>query len=555
MRRRDLFALPSFALGLALPEIAQASSHPREGIRGLYCVLDYGATGDGKALNTRAIQQAIDACAQAGGGTVYVPPGIYLTGGIVLRSNVTLYLEGGSTLLGSTSMADYPSQGGGHGRPRNVNLSGPHLVFAYRAVNVGISGRGTIDGNGPAFWQPSPLPPKPPEKMYGEALSNDFVPKPGGRPEPMVQFEECSNVRIDGITLKDAPSWTLRPLGCESVVIHGIRLRNAIGPNTDGIDISGSRNVMVSDCDIVTGDDAICLKSESGDGKYGPCANITVTNCVITTSCNGFKIGTETHGSYENIVFSNSVIYSGDGPVYSRVISGIGLNMVDGSIVDGVLVSNIRMKNIRTPIAIRLGTRTPALAGAPPIQMRRVILSGIDAVGQMLTNSITGVPGHPVQDITIENVRLTSVEQGPEAWADNTVKELENSYPQSTIFGRLPAYGFYVRHVQRLRLRGLELVAEKGDARPAIVCDEVEDLILQDLEASAPSGPRAVVVFQNVSRAWVHGCRAPQGSNCFLQVGGASSDGIVLKGNELSGAKSPMQIRSDVSGKDVVVLS
>jgi len=550
-----MFALPTFALGLALPEIAQASIQQKQGVTGFYSILDFGAAGDGKTMNTGPIQRAIDVCARSGGGVVYVPPGLYLTGGIVLRSNITLYLEGGSTLLGSASMTDYPSQGGGHGGLRNVNLSGPHLVFAYKALNVSIMGRGTIDGNGPSFWQPTNLPPKPPEKMYGEALSNDLIPKASGRPEPMVQFEECNNVRLDGITLKDAPSWTLRPLGCDSVVIHGIRLRNAVGPNTDGIDISGSRNVMVSDCDIITGDDAICLKSASGDGKYGPCSNITVTNCVITTSCNGFKIGTDTHGAYENIVFSNSVIYSGDGPVYSRVISGIGLNMVDGSTADGVLVSNIRMKNVRTPIAIRLGTRTPAPAGAPPIQMRRVILSGIDAVGQTLTNSITGVPGHPVQDITIENVRLTSVEQGPEAWADNPIKELESSYPQSTIFGRLPAYGFYVRHVQRLRLRGLELVAEKGDARPAIVCDEVDDLVLEDLEASAPTGQRAVVVLKNVGRAWLHGCRAPEGSDCFLQVDGPSSRGIVLKGNELSGSRTPTRLGEDVSGRDVVALS
>jgi len=310
--------------------------------------------------------------------------------------------------------------------------------------------------------------------------------------------------------------------------------------------------MMVSDCDIITGDDAICLKSASGDGKYGPCTNITVTNCVITTSCNGFKIGTDTHGVYENIVFSNSVIYSGDGPVYSRVISGIGLNMVDGSIVDGVLVSNIRMENVRTPIAIRLGTRTPAMPGAPPIQMRRVILSGIDAVGQTLTNSITGVPGHPVQDITIENVRLTSVEQGPEAWADNVVKEIPNSYPQSTIFGRLPAYGFYVRHVNRLRLRGLELVAESGDARPAIVCDDVDDLVLEGLEASAPSSQRALLVFKDVRRAWIRGCRAPEASECFLQVDGARSKQIVLQGNELSGSKSPTRLGSDVLATAVV---
>ena len=544
MRRRDMFALPTLALGFALPEIASAAVVPRK-LRE-FNILDFGAIDDGKTLNTPIIQAAINAAFKAGGGVVYVPSGVYYTGGIVLKSNVTLYLEGGATLLGSTSMTDYPAQG------KKGEVSGPHLVYAYKAETITIAGRGTIDGNGPAFWIPNPKPQRAPERMYGEAKSNDLVPKQGGRPEPMVNFEECTNVRVEGITLKNAPSWTIRPQGCESVVIHGIRLRNALGPNTDGIDVSGSRNVVISDCDIVTGDDAICLKSDSGDRQYGVCANITVTNCVITTSCNGFKIGTETHGAYENIVFSNSVIYSGDGPVYERVISGIGLNMVDGSTVDGVTISNIRMKNVRTPIAIRLGTRNEALPGAPPIAMRNVIISGVDAVGQTLTNSITGVPGHPVEDITIENVRLSSVEKGPEEWADREIKDQPKSYPQSTIFGRFPAYGFYIRHVNRLRLRGLELVAEKGDARPAIVCDDVNDVVLDDLEATAPVSQRAVVVFKDVRRAWVHGCRAPEKSACFLEVDGAASAGIVLQGNEFSGAEKAVRLGSDVSGPDII---
>ena len=484
MLRRDLFSLPSLAIGFALPAgVSSLAIAQRESSLPCFDVLAYGAKADGKTLCTAAIQSALDACGRAGGGVVYLPPGVFLSGGIVMRSRTTLYIEAGATLLSSTAMEDFPSQHKGGSAP-NYDLSGPHFIFAYKAEDITIAGRGTIDGNGPAFWLPTPKPPKPPERMFAEAKSNDMIPRPGGRPSPMVELALCRNVRIEGVTLKDSAGWTLRPIGCESVVIHGIRLRNAIGPNTDGIDISGCRNVMLSDCDIVTGDDAVCIKSASypEGSTYATSSNITVTNCVITTSCNGFKLGTDTHGAYENIVFSNSVIYSGDGPVYERVISGIGLNMVDGSTVDGVLVSNIRMKNVRTPIAIRLGTRAAAVAGAPPIQMRHIILSGIDAVGQTLTNSITGVPGHPVEDITLENIRLSSVEQGPETWADNVIKDIPPSYPQSTIFGRLPAFGFYVRHVNRLRLRSLELVAEKGDARPAIVFDDVHDLVLENLE-------------------------------------------------------------------------
>ena len=544
MRRRDLFGLPALALGYALPA---AASSPNEN-KG-FNVLEFGAKPDGKTMNTGALQAAIDAAAKAGGGVVYMPPGRFLTGGIVLKSWVTLYLEAGAVLLGSLDQKDYKGQGGG---PKNHDAPGSHLVYAYKAEAITIAGRGTIDGQGPLFWQPLGKPPKPEDKLYSEAKSNDLVPK-GWRPSPLVNLEGCSNVRIEGITIKDAPGWTLRPVGCESVVIHGIRLRNAWGANTDGIDVSGCRNVMISDCDINTGDDAICLKSEGVDGKTELCGNVTVTNCVITTSCNGYKIGTETHGAYENLVFSNSVIYSGDGPVNERVISGIGLNMVDGSTVDGVVISNIRMKNVRTPIAIRLGTRAEAREGAPPIAMRNVIISGIDAVGQTLTNSITGVPGHVVEDVTIENVRLTSLEQGTEAWAENVVPEKENSYPQSTIFGRFPAYGFYVRHVKRLRLRGIELIAAKGDARPAIVCDDVEDIVISDLEATAPSGQRATVLLKDVRRAWVHGCRAAAGSACFLQADGEKTSGIGGEGKELSGAATPVRRGKEVAATAVTM--
>ena len=348
----------------------------------------------------------------------------------------------------------------------------------------------------------------------------------------MVEFVQCRNVRISEVTLKNSSGWTLRPINCESVFIDGVRIRNPFwGRNTDGMDITSCRNVFVSNCDIVGGDDAICLKSEN---PYGadvlPTKNITITNCVISSASNGFKMGTATRGAFENIVFSNSVIYSDNGsPMMNRVIGGINVETVDGGSVDGVVVSNIRMQNVRAPIFVRMGSRTKGENSF----LRNVLIEGVDATGSIVTSSITGVPGLRPSDVTISNCRLRTVEQGPADWVHRTIPEDADGYPESWNMGRLPAYGFYVRHADRVRLRNVECIADKPDGRPAIVCDDVEDIILAGLELSAPAGAAPLFDLRNTRRAFLTGMRSPAGNNVFAQISGAASTGIVLSGNSL----------------------
>jgi polygalacturonase len=200
----------------------------------------------------------------------------------------------------------------------------------------------------------------------------------------MIEFAQCRNVHISDVTLRNSAGWTLRPVNCNTVVIDGIRIRNpSFGLNCDGIDITASTNVFVSNCDIATGDDAICLKSESPyGGEVLPTKNITVTNCTLTTSCNGFKIGTATEGAFENIVFSNSVIYSDLVPMNARVIGGISIEMVDGGSIDGLVVSNIRMQNVRAPIFVRLGERNRK----PGTFLRNILIENLDATGAIVTS-------------------------------------------------------------------------------------------------------------------------------------------------------------------------
>jgi polygalacturonase len=533
MLRREFLSASSIAVGVSAVGLGSAAP-----LRAAKSILDYGAVPGGKTLNTQSIQRAIDEVFQSGGGLVYAPPGIFLSGGLELKSRVTLYLEAGCVLLGSPNIADYAYHPG-PGKLGDAN--GHHLIFAQDADDVTLCGPGTLDGQGEAYWEPNPnvLPARPEEAWQDVASGHFRTINNNSRPSPMVEFAKCRNVRISSVTLKNSSGWTLRPIDCECVWIDGIRIRNPFwGRNTDGMDITCCRDVFVSNCDIVGGDDAICLKSENPYGSdVPPTKNITITNCVVTSASNGFKMGTATRGAFENIVFSNSVIYSdADSPMMNRVIGGINVETVDGGSVDGVVISNIRMQNVRAPIFIRLGARTKGEGTF----LRNVLIEGVDSTGSIVTSSITGVPGLRPSDITISNCRLRSVEQGAADWAHRAIPEAVDEYPESWMMGRLPAYGFYIRHADRVRLRNVECIADKPDARPAVVCDDVDDAILTGLELSAPAGSAPLFDLRDTRRAFLTGMRSPAESQVFVQVSGTVSSGITLLGNSLAKGQKPV---------------
>jgi Glycosyl hydrolases family 28 len=548
MQRRSLLALG--AATLSLPAAAYAARRAAAA----FDARKYGARGDGRARDTAALQRAVDAAFDAGGGTVRVGPGKYLTGTVVLKSNVTLYLEAGATLLGSTDLADYAPQGGPNPHS-DANVH--HLIFARDAENVTLCGAGRIDGQGRSFWRPSPRLQKP-EDFWHQAISNSNKPLEGNaRPSPMVEFVRCTNLHIQDVTLANSAGWTLRPVECTSVFIRAMRIRNPIdGPNTDGIDVTACRNVFISDCDIQTGDDAICLKSEAPyGGAVQPNQNITVTNCVLTGCCNGLKFGTGTQGAFENVTFSNSVIYNrDDAPLNSRIISGVAVECVDGGSVHGVVVSNIRMQNTRTPIFIRLGNRggNPP-SGPKPGALRGVMIENVHAAGATLTSSITGLPGHDVEDITLSNIHIETVEGGEADWASREVPELPAHYPEAFMYGRLPAYGFYCRHVKGLRMENVCVEARKPDARPLLICDDVKRVEVAGLEGAAPTDGQPMVVLRGVRGAFVRGCWAPPHTATFLAVEGEDSAAISLVGNALSEAAKPVETRKGATEHAVTV--
>lgn len=546
LRREFLLASPA-VMGLAAAPFGAAGA-PKGQAKS---ILNYGASPDGKTMNTTAIQRAIDDAFHAGGGMVYVPPGTFLTGSIELKSRITLYFEAGATLLGSASISDYTSH---PGPSASADANGRHLIFAQDAEDVTLAGPGRIDGQGPAFWLPSGKPPLPPSDQWADVIAHGWKPKPTGRPSPMLEFVACRRLRIQDVRVENSPGWTMRAVNCDDVQISGIAVKNPnYGPNTDGMDITGCQNVFVSNCSIDTGDDAICLKSEN---PYGPeprlSRNIVVTNCVLTTCCNGFKLGTASEGGFENIAFSNSVIYNSQDAFNERVISGVALEVVDGGWIDGVVVTGIQMQRTRTPIFIRLGNRArPHLY--PQHGLRGVSIENIHSSEALLASSITGLPGTEVEDVTISNVRVGNVLPSRPEWIARTIPELASKYPEARMFGMLPASGLYARHVRGLRLDDLVFSAPPGEGRPTVLFDQVKQARISALETTAVAGSMPVVQLTDTADVWISGSAAPVNAAAFVGVDGAGSSNILLSGNDLRGARDAFKLADGVSSKAVTL--
>jgi polygalacturonase len=282
----------------------------------------------------------------------------------------------------------------------------------------------------------------------------------------MIRVIECKNVLVSDVSIEDSPMWVQHYLACDDVVIRGIRVRSRVNKNNDGIDIDCCQRVRISDCDIFSGDDAIVIKSTADRVTK----DVTVTNCVLSTHCSALKLGTESNGGFENIVISNCTIYD-------TRLGGISLELVDGGTFDRVVVSNITMNGVGAPIFLRLGDRgRPFVEGgkkAPVGSFRNVIVSNVQAINcGKIGCAVSGLPGHCIEDVTLENLRLRFVGGGAKVTKD--VPEAPDKYPEFNMFGPLPAYGFFFRHVRGLRMRNVDLSTDKPDERPAMVMEDTE---------------------------------------------------------------------------------
>lgn len=458
-----------------------------------YNVLHFGAKGDGKTLDTKPIQDAIEKAAEDGGGTVFFPAGTYLSGTLFLKNNITLHLEAGSILEGSKHLGDYPVTNS-QIRSYTDNYTNKSLIYAEGKENISITGRGTIDGNGAAF-------------KVDHLRNDDGVRKKDDfafyKTRPfLIRMINCKNIHIRDVTMLNSPMWVQHYLLCEDVYIGGITVESRVNHNNDGIDIDGCSRVRISNCNISSGDDAIVLKSTLGT----PCQNITVTNCVLSSACNAFKLGTESNGGFQNITFSNSTIYD-------TRLAGIALEMVDGGSLNNVSVSGINMDDVGCAVFVRLGNRArrykenmskPGMGSLFNVTISNIQGTNIGKTGC----SITGLPSYPVRSLTLNNIRLHFEGGGTADLITREIEEFPEKYPEHSMFGTLPAYGFFCRHVSGLNIDNMDLSYKNAEYRPALFIQNVKDARISDLKSSYEKGAKSMMIIDNSKDIIIKECNA-----------------------------------------------
>ena len=429
-----------------------------QGLTTVFDVTRFGVIGDGETNNTRKIEEVIFELEKMGGGTIYFPPGDYVTGTIELKSNMTLYLEGGATILGSSNVKDYPMitteilEGytrGGH--------SG--LIKAFKANNVTVAGRGVIDGRGYNWWHD---------------------PKNEHRPRA-VQPILCNNFRISGLTIINSAMWTLHPICCTNVTIDGITIKNpANSPNTDGINPESCSSVHISNCHVDVGDDCVTLKSGTEDDlfqKQYPCENITVTNCTMINGHGGVVIGSEMSGGVRNVTISNCVFNGTDRGIRIKT------RRKRGGSVEDIRVNNIMMANVFAPLTINGYYECEAdpddmelfsldkrpVEDSTPV-FKNIYISNLTARNVLSSAGyIYGIPEMPVTGLRIDNFVAEMVETDQE--------ELERpimAYHVKSTRGE----GFYCANVKDASFSNIQIKTVSG---PAVTVENSEKVMVSAL--------------------------------------------------------------------------
>ena len=444
-----------------------------------YNIVEYGAKNDTTVLSTAAVQQAIDRCGEAGGGRVVVPAGDYKIGTLVMRSHVELHLEAGATLYGSTDLKDYRAMKTDYVSLRTQTPT-VQLIYADGVEGVCISGHGTIDGRGRAFKKLS--------------WNDEGITRPH-----LLRFVQSRDISIEDVTLRNSGCWMQHYLACDRLQIRGIKVQNRNNYNNDALDLDGCHDVIVTGMIADSDDDGITLKSTSPR----LCENIRISDCVVSSHCNAVKLGTETNGGFRNISISGIVVKpSSDqstqffGAPSKIGTSAISLEIVDGGTMENVSLSDFTVEGTESPIFIRLANRgrgyklrggDGTLSGNGNDDTITELIP-IDHVGTMrglhLSNisvrnagpvgcSITGLPGHPVEDVWLTNITIhhkggitqSDLPKINEALQD----EKEKEYPEATMWGNLPAKGFYVRHARHVSFQNVEVTTTLPDARPMYI--------------------------------------------------------------------------------------
>src|SRR5258708_5356575 len=458
-----------------------AAPIPAAGTSSVYDVRTYGATGDGKTIDSPAINKTIEAAAAAGGGTVRFPAGTYASYSIRLKSNIALYIEQGATILAARTSLDGPTGGYDPAEPNQPweayqdyghNHWHNSLIWGESINNFAILGPGLIWGKG-----------------LSRGLSDKDRPRAdqAGAGNKAIALKNCRNVLLRDFSILEGGHFGILATGVDNFTIDNLK----IDTNRDGMDIDCCRNVRVSNCSVNSPwDDGICPKSSYALGYARATENVTITNCYVTgdyqlgTLLDGtfkrwgpefkvvptgrIKCGTESNGGFKNITISNCVFES---------CRGFALESVDGALLEDITFTGITMRDIRnSPLFLRLGTRMRGPQGVPVGTLKRILISNVTSYGAVteLPSIISGVPGHFIEDIKINDVYFHQLGGGTKQMADLQPEEKENTYPEPRMFGTLPAHRFLIRHVKNIEFGNVEIASEKPDVRPAFWLKDVD---------------------------------------------------------------------------------
>src|SRR5215831_739648 len=501
------FALPMTLVLAAQPVLASSQSETSPPPHS-FDVRSFGASGDGKTLDSPAINKTIAACADAGGGTVFVPAGTYLCGSIHLSNNIHLYLDAGSTILGAPQKEDaydftepwegIAYQDGGHTYFHNSLIWGENLTNVFITGPGMISGGGLVKSDGVldrmsgfSTWnQPdAPRTNLPPQRLGNKAIA----------------LKLCRNVILRDFTILKGGHFAVIATGCDGMTVDNVTMDT----DRDGIDIDCCRNTTVSNCRINSPfDDGLCPKSTFALKKNVITENLTIANCQVCgfemgTLLDGtmkpsrvkngrIKFGTEASGGFRNVTVANCTF---------RGCRGLALEEVDGGIMENITINNITMMDVAAyPIYITTGKRDRG-GDVRPSRARNILISNVIATGvESLSGiQITGLPDNPIEGVRLENIRMVFNGGGTKEQAEKMPKELDTGYPEPGKIGTMPSYGLFARHVRDLELANIRFSFEKEELRPALTCVDVDGLEIDNFKAQVADGV-SIAKYDSVER-------------------------------------------------------
>ncbi len=442
----------------------------------MYNILNFGAVNGGKTNCAPFIQKAVDECAKNGGGVIYVPFGKYVMSSVHLYDNIHFVFEPGTTILGSLNPDDFDAREEVN-YPLYQDCSHSYfrrsLFWAENCENISFSGNATIDMR--EVWENTPVP--------------NETPWVGCRANKIISLKNCKNVLVSDLKMYNATDLAVYMAGCEDVRVTGLTMK----VNIDGISPDCCKNVVISDCNVIAGDDGIVLKTSYALNEKKACENITISNCVVSSRMCAIKFGTETNGDFRNISINNCAIYD-------TCLTGLALEIADGGVMDGVSVNNITMQNVGTPFIIMLTDRANGPEGTKVGKIKNITIDNLTAIGSygpidpikyttavedselmtapvIITSSVVGQSNSYLENITLSNINITVPGGGKEEDRNIVVPEIADKTPSASALGTsLPAYGIYFRYAKGVVLNNVNIHTLCEDKRESMIFDSVEFL-------------------------------------------------------------------------------